>query len=127
MYKRPIPRPSFGVDYSRLKFARAEDSIVYKLIHTRPFPPYKPPPYAPIARIEDLVFGFRRQGATDEELEALRQKNYIEPVVVIPKKTKKTKKTKKLLSRETDLEKVFSQFTKPAGKKKVLKAVVKKI
>jgi hypothetical protein len=123
MYKRPVHRPVFSVDHSRLKLANPENSIVYKLIHTCPFPPYKPPPYAPIVRIEDLIFGLKRRGATDEELEALRQKNYIEPVVVVPKKTKK----KKRVVQDADLDKVFSQLTKPAGKKKVLKAVVKKM
>lgn len=125
MYKRPVPRPIFSVDSNVPKLARAEDSIVYKLIHTRPFPPYVPPPYAPISAVEDVILHQKRyEGMTDEDADIFRRKNFIVPTVV---PIKKTKKTKKRASQDTDLDKVFSQFTKPVVKKKVLKAVVKKI
>ena len=125
MYKRPVPRPTFAVDHSTLKLARVEDSIVHKLIHTQPFPPYKPLPYAPVLQLDSLIFGLKRHhGLTDEEAEEIRRKNYIAPAV--QKKIKKTKK--RVAVQHADLEKMFSQFTtKPAVKKKVLKAVVKKI
>lgn len=118
MYKRPVPRPIFAVDHTALKLARAEDSIVYKLIHSQAFPKYKPPPYAPIFHIEDII---RYYNVPPEKADELRRKNYIAPTV------KKIRKTKKRVTQDADLDKVFSQFTKPVGKKKVLKAVVKKI
>jgi hypothetical protein len=62
---------------------------------------------------------------TAEEIEKVRIQNYIAPTPV--KVPVKPKKTKKKVVHDTDLDKVFSQFTKPAVKKKVLKAVVKKI
>jgi len=126
MYKRPVPRPTFAVDHSTLKLARVEDSIVHKLTHIQPFPPYKPLPYAPVLQLDSLIFGLKRHhGLTDEEAEEIRRKNYIAPVVA---QKKKTKKTKKRVVHDTDIDKVFSQFAaKPAVKKKVLKAVVKKI
>jgi hypothetical protein len=121
MYKRPVPRPTFAVDHSTLKLARVEDSIVHKLIHSRPFPPHKPSSYVPIYHIEDII---RYYKIPCEEAEEIRRKNYIAPAV--QKKIKKTKK--RVAVQHADLEKMFSQFTtKPAGKKKVLKAVVKKI
>ena len=125
MYKRPVPRPQFSVDRSTLTFANAENSIVYKLIHRRQIPPYKPPMHAPIVQLESYIFGLERHGATAEEIEKVRLKNYIAPTPM--KAPGKSKKTKKRIVHDTDLDKVFSQFTKPAVKKKVLKAVVKKI
>lgn len=125
MYKRPVPRPQFSVDRSTLTFANAENSIVYKLIHRRQIPPYKPPMHAPIVQLESYIFGLERHGATAEEIEKVRLRNYIAPTPV--KAHVKPKKTKKRIVHDTDLDKVFSQFTKPAVKKKVLKAVVKKI
>ena len=123
MYKQPIPRPIFKVDRSALKYASVENSLVYKLCHMDPFPPYKPPRYIPIGQIEDLVFGLRRHGASEEEIEEARRKNYYVPVYKTVKKTKKKK-----IVPDGDLDKVFSQFSsKPVVKKKVLKAVVKKI
>jgi hypothetical protein len=81
-------------------------------------------PYVPIMLVEDIVSWIRRRGASDEEIEELRRKNhYVVPPNPKPKKTHKKKK----VVRE-DIDNVFSQFTtKPAVKKKVLKAVVKKI
>jgi hypothetical protein len=125
MYKRPLPKPRFTVDPSKLTYAPVENSLVYKLCHAIPCPPLKPKPYAPIFLVEDIVTVIRRRGASDEEIAELRRKNhYVAPV---PKQTlKKTHKKKKVVGE--DLDKVFSQFTsKPAVKKKVLKAVVKKI
>jgi hypothetical protein len=123
MYKRPIPRRVFDVDKSTLKLARSEDGIVHRLIRVQSFPPYKPPVYAPILQVENLIFGLRRHGeiTTDEEAEALRRKNYVAPQPV------KVKRIKKRIVRETDLDKVFSEYTKPVEKKKILKAVVKKM
>jgi hypothetical protein len=124
MYKRPLPKRVVTVDPSTLTYAPVENSIVYKLIHTIPCAPPKPKPYAPIILVEDIVSWVRRRGASDEEIDELRQKNHY----VVPPKTgpKKIHKKKKVVS--DDLDKVFSQFaTKPAVKKKVLKAVVKKI
>jgi hypothetical protein len=123
MYKRPTPRRVFAVDTSTLTFAPIENSIVYKLRHVTPYPAFQPPPYVPVWRTEDLVFGLRREGASEEEIEHIRKKNYY--VAPAPKTVKKTKKKKVLVD---DLDKVFSQFsTKLPVKKKVLKAVVKKI
>lgn len=123
MYKQPIPRRIFKVDRSTLKYASVENSLVYKLCNMNPIPPYQPPRYVPIGQLEDLVFGLRRHGASEEEIEEVRRKNYYVPVYKTVKKTKK-----KRVFPDGDLDKVFSQFSsKPAIKKKVLKAVVKKI
>ena len=124
MYKRPLPKRVFAVDSSKLTYAPVENSLVYKLIHTIPYPPFKPKPYAPIVLVEDIVSWVRRRGASDEEIAEIRRKNhYVPPSKPEPKKTHKKKKTV-----SEDLDKVFSQFaTKPGVKKKVLKAVVKKI
>jgi len=97
---------------------------VYKLLHVIPCPPLKKTPYVPIMMVESIVSWIQRRGASDEEIAELRRKNrYVLPP---PKPTqKKTHKKKKAVGE--DLDKVFSQFvTKPAVKKKVLKAVVKK-
>jgi len=114
-----------SVDPSTLTYAPIENSIVYKLRHTVPYPPLKTKPYVPIMLVEDIVSWVRRRGASDEEIEELRRKNHYVPA---PKsKPKKTHKKKKEAVVD-DIDKVFSQFTtKPASKKKVLKAVVKKI
>jgi hypothetical protein len=85
----------------------------------------KPKPYVPIANIESLVGSLRYRGATDEEIEEVRRKNYYVPVVRPPPAPKKKLKKKK--TTEEDIDKMFSQYTKPVVKKKVLKAVVKKI
>ena len=123
MYKRPTPRRVFAVDTSTLTFAPIENSIVYKLRHVTPYPAFQPSPYVPVWRTEDLVFGLRREGASEEEIEHIRKKNYY--VAPVPKTVKKMKKKKVLVD---DIDKVFSQFsTKLPVKKKVLKAVVKKI
>jgi hypothetical protein len=98
---------------------------VYKLRHVIPYPPLKVKPYVPIMLAEDIVSWIRRRGASDEEIEEIRRKNHyvVPPPKLTPKKTHKKKK----VVRE-DIDNVFSQFTtKPAVKKKVLKAVVKKI
>jgi hypothetical protein len=125
MHKRPLPKLVFPVDSSTLKYAPIENSIVYKLRHVIPYPPLKTTPYVPIMLVEDIVTVMRRTGASDEEIAEIRRKNHY--VVQVPKsKPKKTHKKKK--AADDDLDKVFSQFaTKPAVKKKVLKAVVKKI
>ena len=126
MHKRPLPKRVFAVDPSTLKYAPVENSIVYKLVHAIPYPPLEPKPYVPIMLVEDIVSWIRRRGASDEEIADLRRKNhyvYVPPPKPTPKKTHKKKKVV-----GEDLDKVFSQFaTKPAVKKKVLKAVVKKI
>ena len=125
MYKRPLPKRVFTVDPSTLTYAPVENSIVYKLLHAIPYPPMKPKPYAPIILVEDIVSWIKRRGASDEEIAELRRKNhYVAPP---PTPTvKKNPKKKKMV--EDDFDKVFLQFaTKPAVKKKVLKAVVKKI
>jgi hypothetical protein len=121
---RPLPKLVFPVDPSTLTYAPVENSIVYKLLHAIPYPPLKPKPYVPIMLVEDIVSWSLRRGASAEEIEELRRKNHYVPA---PKpKPKKTHKKKK--AAVEDLDKVFSQFaTKPAVKKKVLKAVVKKI
>ena len=125
MHIRPLPKLMVSVDPSTLTYAPIENSIVYKLRHTVPYPPLKPKPYVPIMLVEDIVSWVRRRGASDEEIEELRRKNHYVPA---PKsKPKKTHKKKKEAVVD-DIDKVFSQFTtKPASKKKVLKAVVKKI
>lgn len=125
MHKRPLPKLVVSVDPSNLKYAPVENSIVYKLRHVIPYPPLKPKPYVPIMLAEDIVSWIRRRGASDEEIEEIRRKNHyvVPPPKLTPKKTHKKKK----VVRE-DIDNVFSQFTtKPAVKKKVLKAVVKKI
>ena len=126
MHKRPLPKLVFPVDSSTLKYAPVENSIVYKLRHVIPYPPLKTKPYVPIMLVEDIVTVMRRTGASDEEIADIRRKNHY--VVQVPKpKPKKTHKKKKATA-DDDLDKVFSQFaTKPVVKKKVLKAVVKKI
>ena len=124
MHKRPLPKRVVSVDPSTLTYARVENSIVYKLRHAIPYPPFKPPQYVPILLFEDIVSAHRRLGASEEELEEIRRKNYYAP----PPKPKQKKTHKKKKAVDDDLDKVFSQFaTKPAVKKKVLKAVVKKI
>jgi hypothetical protein len=125
MYKRPLPKRVVTVDRSTLTYAPVENSIVHKLIHTIPCAPPKPKPYAPIILVEDIVSWIRRRGASDEEVADLRRKNHYVPSSnsSVPKKFHKKKKVV-----SDDIDKVFSQFaTKPAVKKKVLKAVVKKI
>jgi hypothetical protein len=126
MHKRPLPKLVVSVDPSTLKYAPVENSIVYNLRHVIPYPPLKPKPYVPIMLVEDIVSWIRRRGASDEEIEEIRRKNhyvYVPPPKPTPKKTHKKKKVV-----GDDLDKVFSQFaTKPVVKKKVLKAVVKKI
>ena len=123
---RPLPKLVVSVDPATLKYAPVENSIVYKLRHVIPYPPLKPKPYVPIMLVEDIVSWIRRRGASDEEIAELRRKNHY---VVTPKpkpKPKRTNKKKKAI--DDDLDKVFSQFTVKSGvKKKVLKAVVKKI
>ena len=124
MLKRPLPKRVFAVDPKTLTYAPVENSIVYKLLHVIPCPPLKKTPYVPIMMVESIVSWIQRRGASDEEIAELRQKNrYVMPP---PKPTqKKTHKKKKAVGE--DIDKVFSQFvTKPAVKKKVLKAVVKK-
>jgi len=122
---RPLPKLVVSVDPATLKYASVENSIVYKLRQVIPYPPLKPKPYVPIMLVEDIVSWIRRRGASDEEIEELRRKNHY----VTPKPKPKPKRThKKKKANDDDLDKVFSQFTvKTAVKKKVLKAVVKKI
>jgi hypothetical protein len=126
MYKRPLPKRVVTVDPSTLTYAPVENSIVYKLIHTIPCAPPKPKPYAPIILVEDIVSWIRRRGASDEEINELRRKNHYVPSSPNPAPKKNYKKKNAV---GDDLDKVFSQFTtKPTVvKKKVLKAVVKKI
>ena len=126
MHQRPLPKLVFPVDSSTLTYAHVENSIVYKLRHVIPYPPLKTTPYVPIMLVEDIVTVMRRTGASDEEIADIRRKNHY--VVQVPKpKAKKTHKKKKATA-DDDIDKVFSQFaTKPVVKKKVLKAVVKKI
>jgi hypothetical protein len=122
---RPLPKLVVSVDPTNLTYAPVENSIVYKLRHIIPYPPLKVKPYVPIMLVEDIVSWIRRRGASDEEIEEIRRKNHyvVPPPKLTPKKTHKKKK----VVRE-DIDNVFSQFTtKPAVKKKVLKAVVKKI
>jgi hypothetical protein len=125
MYKRPLPKRVVTVDPSTLTYAPVENSIVYKLIHVVPCAPPKPEPYAPISLVEDIVSWVRRRGASDDEIAGLRRKNHY----VAPQTKPTLKKThKKKKDVDDDIDKVFSQFaTKPVVKKKVLKAVVKKI
>jgi hypothetical protein len=123
---RPLPKLVFPVDPSTLTYAPVENSIVYKLRHVAPYPPLKPKPYVPIMLVEDIVSWNLRRGASAEEIEELRRKNHYVPAPKTKPKPKKTHKKKK--EAVDDLDKVFSQFAnKPAVKKKVLKAVVKKI
>lgn len=123
---RPLPKLVVSVDPSKLTYAPVENSIVYKLRHAIPYPPLKPKPYVPIMLVEDIVTVMRRTGASDEEIAEIRRKNHYVPAPKPKPKPKKTHKKKK--AADDDLDKVFSQFTtKPAVKKKVLKAVVKKI
>jgi hypothetical protein len=126
MHKRPLPKLVVSVDPSTLKYAPIENSIVYKLRHAIPYPPLKPKPYVPIANIESFVGSLRYRGATDEEIEEIRRKNYYVPAEPPPPVPKKKLKKKRATADE-DIDKMFSQYTKPVVKKKVLKAVVKKI
>jgi hypothetical protein len=125
MYKRPLPKRVFTVDPSTLTYAPVENSIVYKLLHVIPSPQLKPKPYVPIMLVEDIVSWVKRRGASDEEIAEIRRKNhYVAP----PPKTVPKNNHKKKKNVDDDLDKVFLQFaTKTAVKKKVLKAVVKKI
>ena len=127
MHKRPLPKLVVSVDPATLKYAPVENSIVYKLRHVIPYPPLKLKPYVPIMLVEDIVSWIRRRGASDEEIADLRRKNhYVAPTPKPKPKPKRTHKKKKAI--DDDLDKVFSQFTVKSGvKKKVLKAVVKKI
>ena len=124
MHKRPLPKIVMAVDRSALTYAPVENSIVYKLTHQIPYPQFKPKPYVPLALVEDIVSYMKhRGGVTDEEIEQLRLKNHYVPAPPPPPPKKKLKK-KKLVE---DIDTMFSQYTKPAVKKKILKAVVKKI
>lgn len=123
MYKRPLPKRVVRVDPSMITYAPVENSIVYKLLHVIPCTPPKPKPYEPIFLVEDIVTWVRRRGASDEEIDEIRRKNHYVPLPSPKPAPKKTHKKKKVVS--DDLDKVFSQFT--VVKKKVLKAVVKKI
>ena len=125
MYKRPLPKRVVTVDPSTLTYAPVENSIVYKLLHAIPSPQLKPKPYVPIMLVEDIVSWVRRRGASEEEIAEIRRKNHYvaPPPKIVPKKSHKKKKNV-----DDDIDKVFSQFaTKTAVKKKVLKAVMKKI
>jgi hypothetical protein len=125
MHIRPLPKLVVSVDPSTLTYAPVENSIVYKLRHAIPYPPLKSKPYVPIMLVEDIVSWVRRRGASDEEIAELRRKNhYVAP----PPKTVQKNNHKKKKNVDDDIDKVFLQFaTKTAVKKKVLKAVVKKI
>ena len=126
MYKQPLPKRVFAGDASSLTYAPVENSLVYKIIHAIPCPPAQPKPYVPILLVEDIVTVMRRLGASDEEIAEIRRKNHY--VYVPPRKPVQQKIHKKKKVVNDDLDKVFSQFaSKPAVKKKVLKAVVKKI
>lgn len=127
MLKRPLPKRVFTVDPATLTYAPVENSIVYKLRHVISCPPLKTTPYVPImnSSVEAIVSWIRRRGASEEEIAEIRQKNHY--VAQQPKSTPKKNHKKKRTAGE-DLDKVFSQFsTKTVVKKKVLKAVVKKI
>jgi hypothetical protein len=126
MYKRPLPKRVVRVDPSMITYAPIENSIVYKLLHGVQCSSPKPKPYEPIFLVEDIVSWVRHRGASDEEINEIRRKNHYVPSSPDPH-PKKTHKKKKAVG--DDIDKVFSQFTtKPTVvKKKVLKAVVKKI
>ena len=80
-------------------------------------PPVVQKPRGPILQIESLIFGLRRRGVPEEELERLREENkYVPPPPPPPKKTKKKKQAP-----TEELDAIFV----PPPKKKVLKAVKK--
>lgn len=114
MYKRPLPKPRVSGDKP---LARAESSPFWSLCQPILIPRHVPTSRGPILQIENLIFGLRRQGVPEDHLERLREENkYIPPPPVPVRRTKK----KKVL-----IEPVFVPVSVP--KKKVLKAVVKKI
>lgn len=124
MYKRPTQRLVVSIPKD-LKFAPIENSMVYALCRAVPYPPFEPKPYVPIGLVEDIVSHMKRNGASEEEIQQIRLKNHYVAAPVVVKPVKRVKKKK---AGAEDLDKVFSQFaTKPAVKKKVLRAVIKKI
>ena len=114
MYKRPLPKPKLVCDKP---LARAESSPFWSLCQPLVVPRYVPPPRGPILQIESLIFGLRRQGVPEEQLERLREENKYTPPPPVPVRPKKKKKAL--------VEDIV--FTTIVPKKKVLKAVVKKI
>jgi hypothetical protein len=115
MYKRPLPKPRLTCDKP---LARAESSPFWSMCQTNQAPPYVPKAHGPIIQIESLIFGLRRRGVPENHLEKLREENkYTPPIPVRSKKKKKKAPVEELV------------FSVPVAlpKKKVLKAVVKKI
>ena len=86
----------------------------------RPIPPYVPKPRGPIYFIEDIIRHMK--DAPDDVIEQLRAKNVIPPYV--SPKIKRVKKKRIVVPVEPVFEKPLVPVKK---KKKVLKAVVKKI
>lgn len=84
-------------------------------------PRYVPVPSGPILQVESLIFGLRRQGVPEDQLERLREENKYTPPPPAPVRLKKKKKTTLI----GDIKPIFA--TPVVTKKKVLKAVVKKI
>lgn len=120
MYKRPTVRKSVILT-GQPPYPPVENSLVYQLIHRRPFPPYVPQPRGVIRQIDNLIFGLRYQGVPEDELDRLREENkYIPP----PPKRKVKKPKKKQPAVPEDVTEIFSKYT--TVKKKVLKAVIKK-
>lgn len=121
MYKRPTVRKSVILT-GQPPYPPVENSLVYQLIHRRPFPPYVPQPRGVIRQIDNLIFGLRYQGVPEDELARLREENkYIPPP---PPKRKVKKPKKKQPAVPEDVTEIFSKYT--TVKKKVLKAVIKK-
>jgi hypothetical protein len=113
MYKRPLPKPRLTCDKP---LAHAESSPFWSMCQPNTIPPpYPPKANGPIIQIESLIFGLRRRGVPENQLEKLREENkYTPPLPVRSKKKKKKAPVEEIV------------FSVPP-KKKVLKAVVKKI
>ena len=115
MYKRPLPKPKLKCDKP---LARADSSPFWTTCQPIQIPRYVPVPRGPILQIENLIFGLRRQGVPEDHLERLREENKYIPPPPAPVRLKKKK-------RKETVEPVF--MTPVIPRKKVLKAVVKKI
>ena len=115
MYKRPLPKPKLTCDKP---LARADSSPFWTTCQPIQIPRHVPISRGPILQVESLIFGLRRQGVPEDHLERLREENKYTPPPPVPVRLKKKK-------RKEAAEPVF--MTPIVQKKKVLKAVVKKI
>jgi hypothetical protein len=119
MYKRPIPRVVKVVDHPPPDLPGI--SRVTEILNKRDAPYVPNTNYRPIYQLNSLISGLRYRGVSEDKLDIIREKNKYTPPP--PKKVKKPKK-KVVIVEEED---IFVKYNPKTVKKKILKAVVKKI